>query len=85
MILKIYLIGASLCLLWFFLAAILTFEKRIYDTTSEEGRRSIDHMHETLESISPDNHQFAYIIISFIVTMTWPISVPYLFIKIRFK
>jgi hypothetical protein len=85
MILKIYFIGATLCIVWFLFAAILTFERSVYDNQTEEGKKSIDYMIETLESISPENPQMAYMVISLIITIIWPVSVPYLWYKMKFK
>jgi len=82
---SIYSIGVFLCVLWFFLVAVITFEKMVYDTTSSEGKKSIESMQEVLRNIYPDNPQLAYIIISLLITITWPISIPYILIKINFK
>ena len=85
MILKIYLIGATICLIWFMFAAIVTFEKSAYESSTEEGKKAIEYMHETLESISPNNPQMAYMVISLILTLLWPISIPYIWYKMKFK
>lgn len=85
MIFNIYVIGAILCLLWFLFAAILTFEKSVYDNSTEEGKSSINHMHETLESISPNNPQMAYVVISIMITLVWPVSIPFILYRMKFK
>ena len=82
---KIYFIGATLCLVWFLFAAIVTFEKSAYERSTEESKKAIDHMNKTLESISPDNPQMAYMVISLIITLVWPVSIPYILYKMKFK
>lgn len=85
MIFNIYVIGVVLCLLWFMLFAIVTFERSVYERSHEEAKKAIDHMHETLESINPESPQTAYFIVSIFITVTWPITIPYLYFKIKYK
>lgn len=82
---KIYIIGLLISISWFFFAAVLTFEKKLYDSSSEEGKEAIDHMHKTLEDISPKNPQLVFFLISILVSLTWPVSVPYIMIRNRMK
>lgn len=85
MILKLYILGVCLCTVWFALMAMLIFERWSYDKQSEEDRDSIDSIMNVLIETNPDNPQRAYLIISLIITIFWPIMIPYMMVKSRMK
>lgn len=85
MLLSIYIIGASICICWFALAAIVIFENWTYENQDEEGKDSIDDMRKVLLEISPDYPQRAFLFFSIFITVFWPIMVPYIYYKSKFN
>jgi glycosylphosphatidylinositol transamidase (GPIT) subunit GPI8 len=85
MILKIYIIGLSIMLIWWAVLAFLTFNENYYDSIDSDDKKSIEELHDLLNHFSSDNPQKAFVIISLIVCILWPIFLPYIIIKNIFK
>jgi hypothetical protein len=81
MILKIYIIGLVIMLIWWGVLAYYTFNESMYNLTDESGKKSIEELHDVLEEFNPDNPQKSFVIISFIASIFWPIFVPYMILK----
>ena len=82
---KVYLIGVIVCTLWFLFVALISFEKSIYDKSTESEKKHIDIMHETLKDINQNNPQIAFVIVSFIIILFWPITIPYVILQPKSK
>jgi hypothetical protein len=85
MIIKIYIAGIILCILWWSLLAFAVFENKVYDLSDDDGKKSIDELIEVLNGINSNNPQLAYVILTIIMTLLWPIMVPYMIYKWIFK
>jgi len=81
MILKIYIIGLVIMLIWWGVLAYYTFNESMYNLTDESGKKSIEELHDVLEEFNSDNPQKSFVIISFIASIFWPIFVPYMILK----
>ena len=81
MILKIYILGLVIMLIWWVVLANYTFNESMYNSTDESGKESLEELHDLLNHFSLDNPQKAFVIISLIVCIIWPIFVPYIILK----
>lgn len=81
MILKIYLIGLVVCIIWWTILAFAVFEEKVYQETDEKGKESIDELKEVLKEFKIRNIQFTYVILTLIATLLWPIMLPYILYK----
>lgn len=83
-ILRVYFIGAAICLFWFMIMALMVFEKWFYENSSQEGKMSIESLINNLKDMNPDNPQKVYFILSLFVSLFWPIMIPYIIYKSKF-
>jgi threonine/homoserine/homoserine lactone efflux protein len=81
MILKIYILGLVIMLIWWVVLANYTFNESMYNSTDESGKESLEELQDLLNHFSLDNPQKAFVIISLIVCIIWPIFVPYIILK----
>jgi hypothetical protein len=81
MILKIYIIGLVLSIVWWGILSIMVFEEKIYEKLDESTQFHINELRQSLEEMGSNNLQLTYFFISMFVSFLWPIFIPYLIFK----
>ena len=72
-------------LIWCAVLAYFTFNERYYNMTDGDDKKSIDELHNILDEFNSEDPQKAFVFISFVVCILWPIFLPYIIIKNIFK
>jgi hypothetical protein len=78
MIVKIYIIGLFVMIVWWGILSLLVFEEKIYEKMDASTQLNIDELRQNLEEMGPNNLQLTYFFVSMFVSFLWPIIVPYL-------
>jgi len=81
MLLKIYVIGIVIMLIWWGLISLLIFEESFYNKLDNETKQSLDELYEVLENFNSKNLQLIYFILSMVASILWPLVLPYMLFK----